>query len=83
MTLLDRRLSKSPSPAFSTSTAYPPNTKFIAAGFNGHGMPVIFRSTRALADMILDDSVTFEETGLPEVYRTSLERLASEQNDLA
>lgn len=76
------RSHSTPSVTFTTPTANPPNTKFIAAGFNGHGMPVIFRATRALADMILDDRVTFEDTGLPRVYRTSLERLRSPQDDL-
>lgn len=45
-------------------------------------MPVIFRAARGLASMILDDSFTFEDTGLPGVYRTSLERLRSAQDDL-
>lgn len=57
-------------------------SKFIAAGFNGHGMPVIFRATEALASMILHGKC-FEETGLPGVYETTLNRLQSEQDDLA
>lgn len=57
-------------------------SKFIAAGFNGHGMPVIFRATEALASMILHGK-RFEETGLPGVYETTLYRLKNEQDDLA
>lgn len=57
-------------------------SKFIAAGFNGHGMPVIFRATEALASMILHGK-RFEETGLPGVYETTLDRLRNEQDDLA
>ena len=55
-------------------------SKFIAAGFNGHGMPVIFRATEALASMILHGK-HFEETGLPGVYETTLDRLKDEQDD--
>lgn len=55
-------------------------SKFIAAGFNGHGMPVIFRATEALASMILHGK-RFEETGLPGVYETTLDRLKDEQDD--
>lgn len=57
-------------------------SKFIAAGFNGHGMPVIFRATEALASMILYGK-RFEETGLPGVYETTLDRLKNDQDDLA
>lgn len=55
-------------------------SKFITAGFNGHGMPVIFRATEALASMILHGK-RFEETGLPGVYETTLDRLKDEQDD--
>ncbi|KAJ5972980.1 uncharacterized protein N7479_002898 [Penicillium vulpinum] len=47
--------------------------QFIAAGFNGHGMPVAFLSGKAVADMA-QSSVAFEETGLPRLYKTSLAR---------
>lgn len=33
--------------------------------------------------MILNDTTTFEDTGLPQVYRTSLKRLCSPRDDLA
>ncbi|EED13690.1 conserved hypothetical protein [Talaromyces stipitatus ATCC 10500] len=49
-------------------------TQFIAAGFNGHGMPVIFLSTKGLAQMILHDK-SFDDTDLPRIYKSSAERL--------
>ena len=49
----------------------------ILAGFNGHGMPVIFLTAKAVAEMVGDDK-SFEQTGLPRLYRTSEERLRSE-----
>ena len=38
--------------------------QFILAGFNGHGMPVIFLAAKGIAEMIKDGK-TYEETGLP------------------
>lgn len=55
--------------------------QFIAAGFNGHGMPVAFLSGRAGADMA-QSSVTFEDTGLPRLYKTSLARLEPVFDDI-
>ncbi|KAJ5780211.1 hypothetical protein N7457_005371 [Penicillium paradoxum] len=55
--------------------------QFIAAGFNGHGMPVAFLSGKAVADMA-QKSVTFEETGLPELYKTSEARLEPVFDDI-
>ena len=49
-------------------------SQHILAGFNGHGMPVIFLAAKAVAEMVLDEK-SFEETGLPRLYRTSEERL--------
>lgn len=48
--------------------------QFIAAGFNGHGMPVVFLSGKAVAEMALK-SVTFKETGLPRLFETTGARL--------
>ncbi|GAM44026.1 hypothetical protein TCE0_060r19316 [Talaromyces pinophilus] len=48
--------------------------QFIAAGFNGHGMPVIFLSTKGLADMILHNT-SFDQTGIPQIYKTTSARL--------
>lgn len=85
-------LSSPPTPSTTTAPSNLPSkldirsntseSKFIAAGFNGHGMPVIFRATEALASMILYGD-RFEETGLPGVFETTLDRLKSEQDDLA
>lgn len=53
--------------------------QYILAGFNGHGMPVIFLTAKGIAEMIRDGK-TFEETGLPRVYKTTEERLHCEEN---
>jgi glycine/D-amino acid oxidase-like deaminating enzyme len=42
---------------------------FILAGFNGSGMSYIFLVARAVARMV-QDGVSFEETGLPAVFKT-------------
>ncbi|RDW72918.1 FAD dependent oxidoreductase superfamily protein-2 [Coleophoma cylindrospora] len=48
--------------------------QFVAAGFNGHGMPVIFLATKGIAKMILEGK-SFEETGVPKIFKTTNERL--------
>ncbi|OJD35972.1 fad dependent oxidoreductase superfamily protein [Diplodia corticola] len=53
--------------------------QFVMAGFNGHGMPLIFLSSKGLASMILH-AVPFEQTGIPRLFKTTAERLASEEN---
>lgn len=53
--------------------------QYILAGFNGHGMPIIFLAAKGIAEMIRDDK-TFEQTGLPRVYKTNEERLHSDKN---
>lgn len=50
------------------------DNQFIAAGFNGHGMPVIFLSTKGLAEMILHNT-PYEQTGIPQIYKTTSARL--------
>ena len=55
--------------------------QFLAAGFNGHGMPVVFLSGRAVAKMALD-SVSFGETGLPKLFETSRARLDPVYDDI-
>ena len=42
-------------------------------------MPIIFLAAKGIAEMIRNDK-TFEQTGLPRVYRTTEERLHSEEN---
>ncbi len=54
--------------------------QFIAAGFNGHGMPVVFLCGRAISQMA-QESVSFQETGLPQLFETSTARLDPVYND--
>ena len=44
-------------------------------------MPVIFLAAKGIAEMIRANK-TFEQTGLPSVYRTTEERLQSDKNIL-
>lgn len=53
--------------------------QYISAGFNGHGMPVVFMSTKGLAEIILKGK-KYEEVNLPQVYKTSAERLEAIRN---
>lgn len=55
--------------------------QYILAGFNGHGMPIIFLAAKGVAEMIRHHK-TFEQTGLPRVYRTTEERLQSDENSI-
>jgi glycine/D-amino acid oxidase-like deaminating enzyme len=48
--------------------------QFIAAGFNGHGMPVAYLCGKAIVQMA-QQSVSFQETGLPRLFETSSARL--------
>jgi glycine/D-amino acid oxidase-like deaminating enzyme len=47
--------------------------QYVCAGFTGHGMPQIFLSAKALAEM-LSRGAAAEEVDLPAPYRTSPER---------
>lgn len=47
--------------------------QYICAGFSGHGMPQIFLSAKAIAEMVVLGT-TSEEAGLPLPYWTSPER---------
>lgn len=53
--------------------------QYICAGFSGHGMPQIFLSAKALAEMVWEGKVV-EDVDLPVLYRTSRERLDSKLN---
>ncbi|RDW68591.1 FAD dependent oxidoreductase-8 [Coleophoma crateriformis] len=53
--------------------------QFICAGFNGHGMPSIFLSAKGVAKMIRTDCA-FEETGVPQPYKTTETRLKDTSN---
>lgn len=55
--------------------------QYIAAGFNGHGMPLIHLASKALAEIISEEK-TFEETDLPTVFKPTIERLQSTKNDI-
>lgn len=59
--------------------------QFIIAGFNGHGMPVIWLSARGLVKMLFADSkedkLSFYETGIPRLYETSQFRIHRARNN--
>jgi glycine/D-amino acid oxidase-like deaminating enzyme len=50
------------------------NGQFIIAGFNGHGMPVIWLAAKELAKMIAK-GVPFEDTSMPRLFQTSQFRI--------
>ncbi|RDW59036.1 hypothetical protein BP5796_11960 [Coleophoma crateriformis] len=56
--------------------------QYIMAGFNGHGMPEILLTSKAIASMVKDGK-TFEETGLPMVFKTTQARLDDDRNHIA
>lgn len=49
--------------------------QMVIAGFNGHGMPVIWLTAKGIADMIVKNK-PFEDVDIPKLYRTTKERLA-------
>jgi glycine/D-amino acid oxidase-like deaminating enzyme len=48
--------------------------QFILAGFNGHGMPVIWLSGKELAKMVAQE-IAFEQTSLPRLFKTTQQRI--------
>ncbi|KAE8441067.1 hypothetical protein EG329_005896 [Mollisiaceae sp. DMI_Dod_QoI] len=54
---------------------------YVAAGFEGHGMPIIFLAMKGVAEMV-GKGKRYEEVGIPRVYKTTRERLESEYNVL-
>ncbi|USW55838.1 Putative FAD dependent oxidoreductase, FAD/NAD(P)-binding domain superfamily [Septoria linicola] len=52
--------------------------QYIVAGFNGHGMPVIWLGAKGLAKMINED-VPFEKSGVPRLFKTTRERIERAQ----
>jgi glycine/D-amino acid oxidase-like deaminating enzyme len=53
--------------------------QYICAGFDGHGMPVIYLAAKGLAEMIRTGK-SFEAVNLPRLYKSTQERLAAAQN---
>lgn len=53
--------------------------QYIIAGFNGHGMPVIWLTSKGLAKIIASD-VPFEQSGVPRLFQTSQARIDRAQN---
>lgn len=53
--------------------------QLICAGFSGHGMPQIFLSAKAVAQMALEDKGV-ENVDLPRLYRTTQARLDSKRD---
>ena len=53
--------------------------QLIIAGFNGHGMPVIWLAAKGLAEMIRSGK-SYEEVGLPRLMKTSLSRIEKAKN---
>ncbi|KAK2608033.1 hypothetical protein N8I77_006670 [Diaporthe amygdali] len=56
-------------------------SQYIAAGFSGHGMPLIHVASKSLAEIIRGEK-TFEETELPAVFKPTIERLQSTKNEI-
>lgn len=52
--------------------------QYICAGFNGHGMPVIFLTAKGLAE-IIQTGKSFEEVNLPRIFKSTAKRLQTAQ----
>ncbi|CZR67121.1 related to oxidoreductase [Phialocephala subalpina] len=50
------------------------DNQFVLAGFNGHGMPVIWLAAKGISKMITE-GVDFEETKMPRLFKTTRERI--------
>ncbi|KAE8155142.1 FAD dependent oxidoreductase superfamily [Aspergillus avenaceus] len=53
--------------------------QYIIAGFNGHGMPVIWLAAQELAKMVIQ-GIPFEKTSMPRLFQTSQFRIDRAQN---
>jgi glycine/D-amino acid oxidase-like deaminating enzyme len=53
--------------------------QFINAGFNGHGMPVIWLASEGLAKMI-NNNEPFEKTSMPRLFKTTKARIERAQS---
>ncbi|KUJ16406.1 FAD dependent oxidoreductase superfamily [Mollisia scopiformis] len=54
--------------------------QLILAGFSGHGMPLICLASKGVAEMLKGEK--FEDTGIPKLFKPSMERLTSEKNEI-
>lgn len=52
--------------------------EFIIAGFNDHGIPVIWLAAQELARMVSQE-ISFEETKIPRLFKTSAQRINQEK----
>lgn len=52
--------------------------QYICAGFNGHGMPVIFLAAKGLVEMI-QTGKRFEQVNLPRIFKSTEKRLQGAQ----
>lgn len=52
--------------------------QYICAGFNGHGMPVIFLAAKGLAEMV-QTGKEFEQVNLPRIFKSTEKRLKGAQ----
>ncbi|KAI1862723.1 uncharacterized protein JN550_010060 [Neoarthrinium moseri] len=55
--------------------------QMVIAGFSGHGMPLILLSAKAIVQMIRHGK-SFEDTGVPSVFKATKERLDSTRNEI-
>ena len=55
--------------------------QFITAAFSGHGMPQILLASKGIAKMVTH-GISYEETGLPSVFKTTNERLDTNKSAL-
>jgi hypothetical protein len=55
--------------------------QLVVAGFLGHGMPLILRTSKGIADMILK-GLPFEVTGIPSLFKITKERMESKKNNI-
>lgn len=53
----------------------------VLAGFSGHGMPLILLSAKAIVEVAMGRK-SFEETGVPHLFKCTRERLDSTQNEI-
>lgn len=55
--------------------------QLVIAGFTGHGMPLILLAAKGIAKMLREESA-FEETGIPRIFKPTMERLLTKKNDI-